>query len=131
MIASRSAAFRLLAVAFSLGALVGGAATMLAERGSHARAPREGGRQGYVARLETEVGLSEEQKRKVEAVLDRHEPVMDSIWNQVRQQFDTERQAVRRDIRAVLTPEQVAKYDAMLARKDSLRREKESKHGNR
>lgn len=131
MIASRSAAFRLLAVAFSLGALVGGAATMLAERGSHSRGPHQGGRQQFVSRLASEVGLSADQERDVAAVLERHEPVMDSIWNQVRQQFDTERQAVRRDIRALLTPDQVAKYDAMLARKDSLRREKESKHGNR
>lgn len=130
MIGSRSAAVRLLALAFALGALIGGAATMLAERGSHPAERREG-RQGYLERLSAEVGLSTTQEAAISQVLERHEPAMDSIWASVRVQFETHRQSARQDIRAVLTPEQLVKYDAMLARRDSARRDRESKHGKK
>jgi len=131
MIKSRSAAVRLLAISFALGALVGGAAMMAAERGNHRPEVRAGGRQGYLAMLKDELGLSAPQEKAVTAVLDRHEPVMDSIWKTVRPQFDAERQAARRDIRAVLSPEQVTKFDAMMARRDSAHRAKEDEHGKK
>lgn len=130
MIGSRSAAFRLLALAFAIGALVGGAATMLAERRAHSSENRDG-RQGYLERLSAEIGLDQAQAEAVGQVLERHEPAMDSIWASVRVQFEAQRQAARRDIRAVLTPEQVVKYDAMLARRDSVRKDRESKHGKK
>jgi len=131
MIKSRSAAVRLLALAFALGALAGGAAIMVAERGNHHPEARAGGRQGYLTMLKDELGLSAGQEKAVTDVLDRHEPVMDSIWRTVRPQFDAERQAARRDIRAVLTAEQVAKFDAMMARRDSAHRAKEDEHGKK
>lgn len=131
MIRSRSAALRLLALAFSLGALVGGAATMLADKGRHPGNGKNDGRLGYVERLSGEVGLTAAQERAVATVLDRHEPVMDSLWQSVRAPFDAARQAVRRDIRAVLTPDQLVKYDAMLARRDSLHRARDGKHGKK
>jgi hypothetical protein len=131
MIGSRSAAIRLLALAFSLGALVGGAATMLADKGSHRSDSRHGGRVGYVERLATEVDLTDEQKSAVAAVLERHEPVMDSLWHSVRAPFDAARQAFRRDIRALLTPDQVGRYDAMVARRDSLHRSRDAKYGKK
>lgn len=129
MIGSRSAAVRLLALAFSLGALVGGAATMLADRGTLTRDNRGNEQKGYLERLDSELGLSAAQREDVAGVLDRHEPVMDSLWQTVRAPFDSARQAVRRDIRAVLTPEQVTKYDAMLARRDSAHRARDNGHG--
>ena len=132
MIASRSAAIRLLALAFSLGALLGGGAMLLVDRGNHP--PPEvhgGGREGYLARLSREVELTDDQRQQVTQVLDRHEPVMDSMWRSVRAPFDAERQAVRREIRAVLTPGQVIKYDAMIARRDSVRRARDNQNGNR
>jgi hypothetical protein len=47
---------------------------------------------------------------------------MDSLWRSLRTQFDTERQAVRRDIRARLAPDQQLKYDAFNAKRDSVHR---------
>lgn len=129
MMKSRSAALRLLALAFALGGLVGGAATMLAERGTHPESPREGGPQGYVNMLKVELELSAEEHRVVGDILKRHEPVMDSIWQMVRPQFEAERQAVRREVRAVLTPDQAAKYDRLIARRDSIHRARDSAHG--
>lgn len=131
MIASRSAAIRLLALAFALGALLGGGVVLMVDRGSHPPDVRTGGRQSYLSRLSKEVGLTSEQQQAVARVLDRHEPVMDSMWRSVRAPFDAQRQAVRREIRAVLTPEQVVKYDAMIARRDSLHRARENQNGNK
>jgi gas vesicle protein len=131
MIKSRSAAIRMLTIAFVLGGLVGGAATMLAERKSGREPQRGGGAQGYVNMLKDEIGLSATEEQQVSEVLRRHEPAMDSIWRTVRVQFETERQAVRREIRAVLTSEQALKYDALVARRDSIHRAREASHGNK
>lgn len=135
MIHSRSAAVRLLALAFSLGGLVGGAATMLADRGSHTRSEHgQDGRQGYVARLDEELDLTPGQEATVSGLLRRHEPVMDSMFRAIRAEhpeLDQQRMAIRQEIRAVLTPEQSTKYDAMLARRDSAHRAREATNGNK
>ncbi len=129
MIKSRSAAIRLLALAFALGGLVGGAATMLAERGSRSEGSRDGGPEGYVTMLKVELGLSADEQQVVGDILRRHEPAMDSIWQIVRPQFDAERKIVRHEIRAVLTPAQAAKYDRLIARRDSIHRARDAAHG--
>lgn len=135
MIRSRSAAVGLLMLAFALGGLAGGAATMMADRGNHPRAERGGsGRQGYVSRLSEQLDLTTEQQETVSGVLRRHEPVMDSMFRAIRAEhpeLDQQRLAVRQEIRAVLTPDQVEKYDAMLARRDSAHRAREATNGNR
>ena len=129
MIKSRSAAIRLLALSFALGGLVGGAATMLAERNSHPDGPRDSGAQAYASMLKVELGLSVDEQKVVGAILQRHEPAMDSIWRIVRPQFTAERQVIRREIRAVLTSEQVVKYDRLIARRDSIHRARDNAHG--
>ena len=135
MIRSRSAAIRLLVVAFALGGLVGGAATMLADRGNHSRSDHgQDGRQGYVARLDQELDLTPEQEETVSGLLRRHEPVMDSMFRAIRAEhpeLDQQRMAIRQEIRAALTPEQSTKYAAMLARRDSAHRAREVKNGNK
>lgn len=135
MIRSRSAAIRLLVVAFALGGLVGGAATMLADRGNHSRSDHgQDGRQGYVARLDQELDLTPAQEETVSGVLRLHEPVMDSMFRAIRAEhaeLDQQRMAIRQEIRASLTPEQSTKYDAMLARRDSAHRARKAKNGNK
>jgi|GEM_PF-1392325 len=130
MTKSRWVATGLLSLAFALGGLVGGTATMLADKDS--RPPRPGKtnraafkaqmRLDYIERLRTDVGLSPADEQAVNEVLDRHDPIMDSLWRSVRTQFDAEREAVRRDIRVRLSADQQRKYDAFNARRDSLHR---------
>lgn len=126
MTRSRTGAALLLIAAFVLGGLVGGAATSMADRGRHAK------RTSYVERLTADLALSAAQRDSVQTLLDRHQPAMDSLWDQIRPQFQSERQAIRNAISALLTPEQRDKYSA-LQRQDSLRRaEKErSRNGHR
>lgn len=138
MTKSRWAATGLLALAFALGGLAGGVATMAADK-DH---PREGSpgrsraaymaqmRQEYLDQLRLELSLTTDQELAVVAVLDRHQPAMDSLWRAVRTQFDTqfdtERQAVRRDIRATLTADQQSRYDAFVIKRDSIHRAREA-----
>jgi len=127
---SRMMATGLLALAFALGGLAGGAATMLADRstGRH-RDPYSP--QSYAERLAVDLKLDASQRAAVAAVLQRHQPVMDSIWATVREQFAAERQATRRDIREVLTAEQIETYNALVAKYDSLRQARGKRHGRR
>jgi len=125
MTKSRWAATGLLALAFALGGLAGGVATMAADRDR----PSAGGRAAYLAhmrrefldQLRTELSLSADQEQAVVAVLDQHQPAMDSIWRSIRTQFDAERQSVRRDIRSLLSEEQRGKYDRFNFKRDSIR----------
>lgn len=114
MTRSRSGAALMLIAAFVLGGLVGGAATMMADR-------KHGPRPPYVERLTADLGLTDAQRDSVQAVLDRHQPAMDSLWQLIRPQFRSERQAIRNAISALLTPEQRDKYTNM-QRQDSLHR---------
>lgn len=121
MTRSRLGAVGLLIASFVLGGLVGGAATSMADRRTHSGRDGRPPRPNFVERLATDLGLSDAQKDSVQAVLDRHQPAMDSLWESIRPQFQSERQAIRSQINALLTSEQQAKY-AALQRQDSLRR---------
>ena len=131
MTRSRLGAVVLLLAAFLLGGLVGGAATSMADRPSHQHRDRPPP-SSYVDRLGTELGLSEAQKDSVRAVLERHQPAMDSLWESIRPLLQSERQAIRSQIHALLSAEQQARYIA-LQRQDSLRRAEgdRSKNGRR
>jgi Spy/CpxP family protein refolding chaperone len=120
MTRSRLGAAALLVATFVFGALVGGAVTSLADREGH-RTRSNHPRPSYVERLGADLELTDAQKDSVRAVLERHQPAMDSLWESIRPQFQSERQAIRTQINALLTPEQQAKY-ATLQRQDSLRR---------
>jgi hypothetical protein len=130
MTRSRWAATGLLALVFALGALTGGAATMFADKTSHRGGDRYSP-QSYAERLAEDLALDAARQRQVVAVIERHQPAMDSIWTQVRDQFSAQRQSLRQDIRSVLTPEQVEKYNALVARYDSLRQNRGKKQGSR
>jgi hypothetical protein len=129
MTRSRTGALALLVAAFVFGGLVGGAATSLADRRSHKTRAERPQRPTYVERLGTELGLSTAQMDSVRAVLQRHQPAMDSIWESIRPLMASERQAIRNHITALLTPEQQARY-LELQRQDSLRREERERNRN-
>ncbi len=63
-------------------------------------------------------------------MLDRHQPAMDSLWQVIRPQFESERQTIRTEISALLTPAQQARYVTMMQRQDSLRKAEAERRGN-
>ena len=120
MTRSRLGAAFLLVATFVIGGLVGGAATSMADRKSYSPGRADHPRPSFVDRLQADLGLTSGQRDRVQAVLDRHQPAMDSLWQLIRPQFQSERQAIRNAISALLTPEQQTKY-TLLQRQDSLR----------
>ncbi|MEK6598394.1 MAG: hypothetical protein AABY91_08680, partial [Gemmatimonadota bacterium] len=88
--------------------------------------PGRGGREGYVERMATELELTVPQQDSIRAILERFEPGMDSLWRDLRPRFDSLRQVARSAIVAQLDSVQQRKYQAMLARRDSLYRERRS-----
>ena len=133
MTKSRLGAMVLLVGTFVLGGLLGGALTSWGERRSHDQARHGRPRPTYVERLTQDLGLSPEQRQQIQAALDRHQPRMDSLWTEMRRQFpqmDTQRLAIRQEILALLTPEQQAKYAAIIQRQDSLRRAGQERNRN-
>lgn len=125
MTRSRLGAGLLLLATFVLGGFFGGAVSTYAERRDFAKKHGHKERPTYVDRLDQEVSLRPPQRDSISAILDRHRPVMDSLWAIVGPQFDSERESIRREIRAVLSPEQLERYNAMTQRQDSRRLERE------
>jgi hypothetical protein len=132
MTKSRFGALMLLVATFVLGGLLGGALTSFAERKGHDR-DRRRPRPTYVERLSQDLGLSQTQRDSIQGILDRHQPVMDSLWTEIRSTFpqlEAQRVMVRQEVQSVLTPEQQAKYAAIIQRQDSIRRSMSERNRN-
>ena len=123
---SRLGAVGLLVAAMSFGALVGGIAVSAAEHRGTGPGNHNHGRDGYVARLTEELQLTSAQQESVRAVLDRHRPEMDSMWQEVRPRFDSVRTIMRGEIRVQLSPEQQQKYQQMIERREREQRERKN-----
>jgi Spy/CpxP family protein refolding chaperone len=117
---STTRATLLLLAAFVAGGLVGGAAAMGGESPQHENKGNHRERPGYAERLTNELGMTSEQRQAVEDILARYEPTMDSLMRAMRHSPEARavRDAVRSEIRALLTPEQQERYADMLARQD-------------
>jgi hypothetical protein len=107
-----------------LAVLLGGAVGSVATIGIHGRRHENGRRPGsdwYVRTLSRELQLSGEQQDSVRAVLARHRGGMDSMWVEMAPRMKDWREGVRADVRALLTPEQQARYADLTARLDAER----------
>lgn len=118
MTRSRFAAAGLLLAVFALGALAGGVGVSMAEHGAENGGSRRYSRESYLNRLTTELDLSGVQRDSIEAIMERNKPAMDSMWGEVRPRFDSLRGMVRDEIRGQLSPEQAAKYQEMIERRN-------------
>ena len=122
MIPPRRSALLLLLAAFLAGAGLG---LVLGQRigGGH---HRHSGPRDHLSRLTRELDLTPAQQESVRVVLDRHRPGFDSVWAESRPRYETLRARVRSDIRARLGPEQQARYDSIIQRRDAERRQREN-----
>jgi hypothetical protein len=111
----------LLIAAFALGAGTGSA---LAVRAGHRAGwggnPKERTEE-YVSLLDRSLRLTGAQRDSVRAILVRHQPEMDSIWQDVRPRFETLRTEIRSEVRTQLDAEQQRKYADLMARMDEER----------
>jgi Spy/CpxP family protein refolding chaperone len=75
-----------------------------------------------VAEMTHELSLTPEQAQKVDAILLQRHTEAKTIRDQADAQLDTVRQKGRGEIREVLTPDQMPKFDAFLRRLDVERK---------
>lgn len=97
---------------------------------------RAGGHDDHVkrfrARLQHELDLTDEQKTRLDQVLERNHETAERFWRDSRTRFDELRMTFREDIRGLLSAEQRGKFDEMLAKHDKDRepRPESQKIGN-
>ncbi len=67
-------------------------------------------------RLTADLNLSEDQRAKVERILDERRRRMAEFYGEVRARFEGEQRDLRTAIRSVLTPDQQKQFDEWLTR---------------
>ncbi|MDE2292231.1 MAG: hypothetical protein KGL53_09120 [Elusimicrobia bacterium] len=107
------------AAVFVLGAAAG-AGAMLLPRVLRPSPQRRFAR--MVDRFSSELKLRPDQKEKVEAVFEARRKRADELHAQFQSSFEALRSSTTADIRAVLDPDQQARFDALRARWEARRR---------
>src|SRR6266566_2837950 len=113
-----------LVAVFVLGSVTGAALTGLYRSraaGGDRSETREKAMHERFEKMRTELKLTDEQTKAVQAVIDE-------TRNEYRALRTELRQKARARIRALLTPEQQQKFDGMLAQQDAQRDEQKSRH---
>jgi Spy/CpxP family protein refolding chaperone len=108
-----------LIVGMSLGVVVD---RLLLDTGHH-RGHRERGAE-LLAKLSHELELSPDQEAALEKTMASNRERAHAFWSESRAEFDTLRKEFRQDIRAVLNPDQLKRFDEMVAREDEKRKER-------
>jgi Spy/CpxP family protein refolding chaperone len=99
--------------AFTIGAVTGFYHAMSR---SDRNAPHD-----HVEKMRRDLSLTEDQTKSVNAILDETRNEYRSLRAELRPRFEEPRQKARARIRALLTPEQQQKFDAMVAQQDAQR----------
>lgn len=117
---------RSLALMFLLGALlVGGALGFTADRVlTSDRCAKSGDNRRSFAWLTEELHLTPEQSATVDSIVERRHREMRAVIAPVRPQMDAVRDTARQQIRRVLTESQRARFDELLAKKQSAKETK-------
>ena len=124
---TKSEAGILVLVVFVLGILVGGVGYRLWGArvfGSTATLPMRGpqGRGGPPQPWSVRLGLSPDQQKQLDAIFHEGKPQFDAIQAQMlplQAQWNALRMQNREKVRAILTPDQQAKFDEMMKQEDS------------
>jgi len=109
-----------LLVVFVLGSITGAALTGLYRSRSGADRPERAMHERF-EKMRSELNLTDEQTKSVSAILDDTRNEYRSLRAELRPRFEEPRQKARTKIRALLTPEQQQKFDALVAQHDTQR----------
>jgi Spy/CpxP family protein refolding chaperone len=114
---------------FVLGAVTGSALTGLYRSRASGPAARERAMHERFENMRRELNLTDEQTTAVRAIIDDTRNEYRALRAELRPRFEEPRQKARAKIRALLTPEQQKKFDAMIAQQDAQRdEEQKSRH---
>lgn len=110
---ARLRAALLLAITFVAGVVLGVAGDRFSLLRQHRMVPRGGyhfATDRILARLDRELALTDEQRAKVEQILERRSKAIEAIWAPVQPELRREMARGNDEIAAILTPEQKAKF---------------------
>jgi Spy/CpxP family protein refolding chaperone len=125
---SKTKAGILVAVVFVLGVTLGAVGTHYREVGAAPSITKSGYpvHSEVMKRLSQQVGLTAEQQTQVTAIVDDIRTRMHELASQQKPQADAIRAEGRQRIRAVLTPEQLPKFEEFIKQLDADRAKAES-----
>jgi len=104
---------------FVLGAVTGSALTGLYRSRASGPEARERAMHERFENMRRELNLTDDQTRQVRAIIDETRNEYRSLRAELRPRFEEPRQKARAKIRAILTPDQQKKFDAMVAQQDA------------
>jgi Spy/CpxP family protein refolding chaperone len=105
---------------FVLGCVTGVALTGLyRSRASSGPESRERAMHERFERMRTELSLTDQQTTAVRTILDETRNEYRALRTELRPRFEEPRMKARSRIRALLTPEQQKKFDALVAKQDA------------
>jgi protein CpxP len=110
-----------LLVVFLLGSVTGAALTGLyrSRAGGGGAEAHERAMHERFEKMRTELNLTDQQTTSVRAILDETRNEYRAVRKELRPRFEEPRMKARARIRALLTPEQQQKFDAMVAQQDA------------
>jgi len=115
-----------LVAVFLLGSVSGAALTgLIRSRASGERPDHEKAMKERFDKMRSELNLSDQQTTAVRAILEETRNEYRALKTELRPRFEEPRQKARTRIRALLTPEQQQKFDAMVAQHDAQRDEEQ------
>ena len=114
-----------LLVVFVLGSITGAALTGLYRSRSGSR-PERNPHERF-EKIRSELKLTDEQTKAVSAILDDARNEYRALRGELRPRFEEPRQKARAKIRALLSPEQQQKFDAIVAQQDAQREGEQKK----
>ena len=115
-----------LVAVFLLGSVTGAALSgLIRSRASGARDSRERSVSERFAKMRAELNLTDQQTTQIKTILDDTKSEYKALRTELKPRFDEPRLKARAKIRALLTPEQQQKFDAIVARYDSRREDEE------
>jgi len=127
---SQSKARLIVLSVFVIGFAAGALALNLYQslNGSNKKDPRRGGTEFLIGKMNEEVGLTGDQQEKIRKILEetseKYKQIrveIDPLVKPFEPRFNTVRQESRDRIRALLTPDQLPKYEEMVQKHDKMR----------
>ena len=115
-----------LVAVFLLGSVTGAALSgLIRSRASGGRDSREHSASERFAKMRAELNLTDQQTIQIKTILDDTKNEYKALRTELKPRFDEPRLKARAKIRALLTPEQQQKFDAIVARYDARREDEE------
>lgn len=115
-----------LVVVFVLGSITGAALTGLYRSRSGSARPERNPHERF-EKMRSELNLNDEQTKAISAILDEARNEYRALRGELRPRFEEPRQKARARIRALLSPEQQQKFDAIVAQHDAQREGEQKK----